>query len=115
MTAAIVIPCPECEDGQCPCGTGCPSCLYTRQCSECLGLNRLEIVPEKPRSSRYKWCGTCSRHTRHHPEQPDYVHLRTARPNLYTKMMTLERCCGCHAPFQNSGNRPYGYRLQEAQ
>jgi hypothetical protein len=108
------MPCGECENGSCPCGTGCFSCVWTRVCGECHGTGRREEHEQKPRDSRYTWCETCSRYTRHHPERPDYAELRTARPVKYRKMMCVERCTACHAPFQSNGNRPYGYRLQEA-
>jgi hypothetical protein len=76
----------------------------------------VEISLKRRRSGEtgYVWCSICNRHTRAHPTQPDYEDLRTARPGKYKKMMGIERCRACHAPFQTSGNRPYAYRLSEA-
>lgn len=85
-------------------------------CAWCHGITVLEVEPQRRRSGEtgYVWCATCNRSTRAHRERPTYEDLRTARPGKYKRMMNIERCRDCHAPFQTSGNRPYAYRLSEA-
>jgi hypothetical protein len=53
-----MISCPECEDGRCPCGGGCPACCFTGECSECTGtmrtINRAAFPTQRSATVRIK-------------------------------------------------------------
>lgn len=107
--------CRECEDGSCPCGTGCEDCQNTTVCRECHGTQRVEMrLVDTITSGGRRHCRTCGRKTQVLDAPPDYEHLRTRRPAVYAKMMSIERCTACHSPFQVPGARAFGYRLLEA-
>jgi len=112
--------CQYCETGECPCGTGCESCAYTRVCAECHGLCVADTADlsvrhtERMAARGFIWCPTCRRRTRQLAEAPNYEDLRATNPKKYTKMVTLERCTGCHVPFQDVRHRPFGYTLRKA-
>lgn len=110
--------CEYCEDGRCPCGTGCESCAGTLTCGECHGQMRTEndrALNRHKRSEGRAWCDCCSRLSvaRPAPSPADYEEERETRPQYYAKMMSMERCRGCHAPFQDVRNRPGSYTLRE--
>lgn len=67
------------------------------------------------RSEGRAWCGCCNRLTvpRMAPTPADYETDRETRPQYYAKMMTMQRCRSCHAPFSGARNRPGSYTLRE--
>lgn len=112
--------CTFCENGACPCGTGCEGCAFTGVCAECHGREIAETEDlnirhtERMAARGFVWCPTCRRRTRQLAERPDFEDIRSTAPKRYAKMMTLERCIGCHVPFQDVRNRTFGYKLRES-
>lgn len=93
--------------------------MGTRVCGECHGRGLVDTEDlsirhtERMAARGFVWCPTCRRRTRQLAERPDFEELRATNLKRYTKLMTLERCVGCHVPFQDVRHRPFGYRLRE--
>lgn len=116
-------PCQECEDGRCPCGTGCPTCEHTGTCEHCHGLavqfepvsrTALPVVGSTRSPHGARWCPTCRRRVtplKRPPKLDEMTHL-SERQQL--RLANDRRCTGCHRAFPDNAERPNSYRLREA-
>lgn len=111
--------CENCEDGRCPCHVGCEACVGTGVCPDCHGITVNEVVAATERNIEYLakrgifWCPTCRRRTRPLAAMPDFEEFRTTRYAYWAKMVSLERCTGCHVAFQDVRGRTFGYKIKE--
>jgi hypothetical protein len=116
-------PCQECEDGQCPCGTGCPACVGTGMCEHCHGTDSQLEVPGGPtRPNRTstrspygaRWCATCHRRVLPLARPPRLDEVAHLSARTQQRWIGALRCTGCHRPFPTNEERPNSYRLREA-
>lgn len=110
--------CEECETGECPCGTGCPTCFGTLSCEVCHGAGYVEVVPITLRVRKHRGGGTivCDVCNRQKPvvDPPTPEQYAGWSVRQRARALTAVRCVGCHASFNGSHLRPNTYRLQEA-